>query len=82
MENQGEEIRDTQQKMQAEGLTSEEYNAAYPNWNRVVVTPVVVTTNTSGYTVSVEPEFSLSRAALIGGQTPLNMQVIYGIQKK
>ena len=71
-----------QQKMQAEGLTSEEYNAAYPNWNRVVVTPVVVTTNTSGYTVSVEPEFSLSRAALIGGQTPLNMQVIYGIQKK
>lgn len=74
--------REKELKMQAEGLTSEQYNAAYPNWNRVVVTPVVVTSNTSGYTVSVEPEFSLSRAALIGGQTPLNMQVIYGIQKK
>ena len=74
--------REKQIKMQVEGLTSEQYNTAYPNWNRVVVTPVVVTTNSSGYTVSVEPEYSLSRAALIGGQTPVNMQVIYGIQKK
>ena len=66
-----------QGKMQREGLSSEQYNATYPDWNRLVVIPVATTSNSSGTLLSVRPDYSLSSASLVGGKTPLQMQVIY-----
>lgn len=69
--------RRKQAAMAREGLTSGQYDAAYPDWNRVVVIPVSQTTNTSGNVVAVTPDFTFSCTALIGGTTPQDMQVIF-----
>ena len=68
--------------MQEKGLTSEAYNAAYPDWNKAVVMPVVVRTtnnpNMGGtFQVSVSHDFSLSSTRLVGGNKPLPLQIIY-----
>ncbi|MBP5771570.1 MAG: DUF4270 domain-containing protein [Bacteroidaceae bacterium] len=74
--------REKQRGMLAEGMTSAEWNLNHPDWNRVVVIPVTVTTTTNQSTgistiVSVSHDFSLSSARLVGGTQPLQMQVIY-----
>lgn len=67
-----------QQKMKEENLTSDQYNAAYPDWNKVLLTPVTVSTNkNTGSIVSVRPDFSFASAALVGGKVPLQMHVIF-----
>lgn len=67
--------------MASEGLTSAQWNATHPDWNKVLVTPVSITTNTSSsgtsYQTSVSHDFSLTSARLVGGTKPLEMQVIY-----
>ena len=72
--------------MAAEGLTSEQWNDRHPDWNRVIITPVVVKTVTnqsSGTvtTVSVSHDFSLTSTRLVGGTQPFDMQVIYSRYK-
>lgn len=70
-----------QNGMKAQGMSSAQWNAAHPNWNKVVITPVVVTTNTSSsgtvFQTSVTHDFSLTSARLIGGSKPLSLQIIY-----
>ncbi len=71
-----------QATMQAEGLTAEQYAAKYPDWNKVVVVPVVVSTYTDPLTnvarqTSVTHDFSLSSIKLKGGSEPIDMQVVY-----
>ena len=72
--------------MKSKSMTSEEWNAANPDWNKVIVTPVVVTTNTtsSGTTnqTSVTHDFSLTSTRLVGASQPLTMQVIYSSYKR
>lgn len=67
--------------MKAEGLTSEQYNAAHPDWNRAIITPVTTTsvTNSYGYStiVSVNHDLSISSVRLQGGNMKQTMQVIY-----
>ena len=67
--------------MASEGLTSAQWNATHPDWNKVLVTLVSITTNTSSsgtsYQTSVSHDFSLTSARLVGGTKPLEMQVIY-----
>ncbi|MBQ7443998.1 MAG: DUF4270 domain-containing protein [Bacteroidaceae bacterium] len=70
------------QGMEREGLTSEQWNAAHPDWNRAMLVPVVVknTTNASTGTVtevSVTHDFSLSSTRIVGGTQPIDMHVIY-----
>ena len=72
--------------MQSEGLTSEQWNERHPDWNRVVLIPVVLTTTTNQTTGLTTPtaitnEFSLTSARLYGGTEPLQMQVIYSRYK-
>ena len=73
--------REKRDGMKSKGMTSEEWNAANPDWNKVVIIPVVVTTNTtsSGATnqTSVTHDFSLTSTRLVGASQPLTMQVIY-----
>ena len=68
--------------MKEKGLSSEAYNAAYPDWNKAVVVPVVVRTATNSQTqgisqVSVTHDFSLTSTKLVGGTKPQPLQVIY-----
>jgi hypothetical protein len=72
--------------MKRDGLTSQQWNEKHPDWNKVVVTPVVVTSNTSNSNVttqtSVTHNFSLTSARLVGGAKPLSIQVIYSTYKR
>lgn len=75
-------FHEKQRGMKAEGLTSEQWNAAHPDWNRVTLLPVAVTSATNQQTgvtsqVSVSHDFSLSSIRLVGGTKPLQMQVVY-----
>lgn len=65
--------------MQSEGLTSEEYNKTYPYWNHMWLVPVVTATNSSNVVTSVQHDFSLCSARLVGGTKPQSMQVIYSM---
>ncbi|MBQ7496045.1 MAG: DUF4270 domain-containing protein [Bacteroidaceae bacterium] len=74
--------RQKQKGMAEEHLTSEQWNALYPDWNRVLLIPVSITTTTDSSTgtakqVAVNHDFSLTSARLVGGTQPIQMQVIY-----
>ena len=69
--------------MEASDMTEEEWEAAHPDWNHVVVVPVIVSTanDSYGYTsqVSVNQDLSLCSTKLVRGTSanPIKMQVIY-----
>lgn len=68
--------------MASEGLTSEQWNIAHPDWNRAVLVPVVVKTVTNSSSgvvsqVSVTHDFSLSSTRIVGGTQPISIDVIY-----
>lgn len=64
--------------MQQENLTEAQWEAKYPEWNKVVIIPVKTSTNTSGYEVSVTHDMNMNSIRLVGGNhTPIDMQVIY-----
>ena len=69
--------------MKASGMTEEEWEAAHPDWNHVVVVPVVTSSTTNSYgssaEVSVNQDLSLCSTKLARGTTanPIKMQVIY-----
>lgn len=74
--------RAKQRGMALQGLTSQQWNEHYPDWNRVLVIPVAVTTTQDSSTgatkqVAVNHDFSLSTARIVGGTQPIQMQVIY-----
>lgn len=48
-----------------------------PDWDKVVIIPVVTSSNTSGIQVSVTHDLAFNSIRLIGGNTKLKMQVIY-----
>ena len=60
-----------------EGITEAAWEAQHPDWNKVVLIPVTVSSNSSGYTTSVNHDMGMNSAKLIGGDTPLKMQVVY-----
>ena len=75
-------FHEKQEGMKAEGLTSDEWNAKYPDWNRVVLVPVSVTTTTNQSTgvtqqVRISHDFSLTSARLVGGTKAQQMEVVY-----
>lgn len=69
--------------MEAQNMTEEDWEAAHPDWNHVVIVPVTISTatNSSGYStqVSVNQDLSLCSTKLVRGTTnsPIKMQVIY-----
>ncbi len=58
-------------------LTPEEWAARNPDWNKVVLIPVTVDTDNSGTEVSVNNDMKMNSIRLVGGSTPIQMQVIY-----
>ncbi len=62
---------------QKAGITEEEWAELHPDWNKVLLIPVVTSTNTSGSQVSVNHDMSLNSIRLVGGDTKIEMQVVY-----
>lgn len=60
-----------------EGITEEQWIKNHPDWDKVVLIPVVTSSNTSGNLTSVSHDMSLNSVKLIGGDTKLKMQVVY-----
>lgn len=68
--------------MKAENLTEQEWEQKHPDWNKVVLIPVNISTATDTYgethQVSVTHDMSMNSIRLQGGaSTPIKMQVIY-----
>ena len=56
----------------------QKWEAANPDWNKVLLVPVVSTTNSSGNITSVHHDFSLKSTKLLGGKnTPIAISVVY-----
>ena len=68
--------------VQESGLSPEAWEAAHPNWNKMVAIPVSVVKTTDAYGstayASVSHNMALSSTRLVGGpNTPIKMQVLY-----
>lgn len=61
----------------AEGMSEDEWAAQNPDWNKVLLIPVSTSTDNNGVLVSVTHNLNLSSVRLVGGTTPLTMQVVY-----
>ena len=75
-----EELRKINDERKENGLsdmTEEEWMTANPDWNKVMLIPVVTSTNSSGAQVSVTHDLNLNSIRLVGGTTKINMQVVY-----
>ncbi len=67
------------------GISEEEWMARNPYWNQVVLVPVTTSSTTetsslgtsSSVLVSVTHDLSLNSIRLVGGNTPIKMQVVY-----
>lgn len=60
-----------------EGITEQEWAAKHPDWNKVMLVPVVTSSNSSGNLTSVNHDMGMNSICLVGGDTKLKMQVIY-----
>lgn len=74
--------KEKQAGMKAENLTEQEWEQKHPDWNKVVLIPVSISTATDTYgethQVSVTHDMSMNSIRLQGGaNTPIKMQVIY-----
>ncbi len=65
------------EEAQKAGITEEEWATLHPDWNKVLLIPVVTSTNTSGSQVSVNHDMGLNSIRLVGGDTKIDMQVVY-----
>lgn len=68
--------------MKLQGISEEEWEKANPNWNKVVLIPVDITTtqDSYGYTkeVSITHDMNMNSIRLVGGKNAIQqMQVIY-----
>lgn len=71
-------------KAKEQGISEEEWERQNPDWNKVLLIPVTTSTSTvsnngisSNVQVSVNHDMSLTSIRLVGGDTKINMQVIY-----
>lgn len=71
-------------KSKEQGISEEEWERKNPDWNKVLLIPVTTSTSTvsnngvsSSVQVSVNHDMSLTSIRLVGGDTKIDMQVIY-----
>lgn len=79
--------REKEAGMEQEGLSEEAWEQKHPNWNKVVLVPVNISTTTDTYgnthQVSVTHDMSMNSVRLLGGpRNPISMQVIYSRFKR
>ena len=53
--------------------------AKHPDWNKVVLVPITyTTTSTSSTPMNIEHDMSLTSTRLVGGNTPIQIDIVYG----
>lgn len=65
-----------------EGISEAEWEAKNPDWNKVVLIPVEVTTDQYGYANTTSIDLELNSVCLVGEKTPINLYVTYSKFKK
>ena len=62
------------------GLASDpDWVNKHPNWNKVLLVPVTVTSSSNSSTTVIENQMGLESTKLVGGaNTPIEVKVIYG----
>ena len=55
---------------------NEDFEATHPDWNKVLLIPVTVTTDNAGSIITLRHDFSLSSARLRGGTDPIEIRII------
>lgn len=68
--------------MKESGLSETEWEAAHPNWNKMVIVPISVVETTDSYGnktyASVSHDMSMSSTKLVGGpNNPIKLQILY-----
>lgn len=74
------QLRHINEQRSEQGLTAmteTEWMTANPDWNKVVLIPVITSTNSSGIQVSVTHDLNLNSIRLVGGDTKIKIQAIY-----
>lgn len=76
------ELINTMATAKAEGLKSDpDWVSKHPNWNKVMLVPVTTTTavssSSSSILTNVSHDMSLTSTRLVGGNTPITINVIY-----
>lgn len=71
-----------QNGMKESGLSQEQWEAAHPNWNKVVIVPVSAKKTTDSYGITtyagIAHNMSMSSTKLVGGPyNPIKMQVLF-----
>lgn len=60
-----------------EGISEEEWVKKNPDWNKVVLIPVQVTTDQYGYATTTALDLELNSICLVGEKTPIKLYVTY-----
>ena len=67
---------DRKEWMSSNNGTQAEYEAAVPNWNKVVLIPVTATTDAKNSVLSYRLDAGMHQLKLIGGKTPIKIKTI------
>lgn len=67
---------DREEWMNSTGGTSAAYEAEFPDWNKVVLIPVVATTDSKNNALSYRVDTRMHQVKLIGGDTPIKIKTI------
>jgi hypothetical protein len=63
--------------------TDPNWVAAHPDWNKVVLVPITYTTSSTSTTpIKIKHDMSLTSTRLAGGDTPVEMSIVYAKFKK
>lgn len=60
-----------------EGISEAEWAAKNPDWNKVILVPVVATTNSSNVLTNVTHDMTMKSVKLFGGKDKIDLHVIY-----
>lgn len=60
-----------------QGISEDEWAKQNPDWNKVLLVPVITSSNSSGNQTSVSHDMQLTSTRLVGGRTPIKINVIY-----
>ena len=64
------------------GISEAEWEAKNPDWNKILLIPVVTSTNSSGILTSVSHDMQMNSIRLVGGKTPISLEVTYSKYSK
>lgn len=65
-----------------ENISEAEWEAKHPDWNKVLIIPVVASSNSQNVLTSVSHDMQMNSIKLVGGANKINLEVIYSKYQK